>query len=86
MTTLFQGSVGGVRLAACFYLVIAVISLIRVGWRSFEFAGNVLMALGFSLMSFAESSRSPRYAAGITVAVLGLGFVVYELVRQLVRA
>ena len=90
MATVFA-SVGGVRLVACIYLVMAAINLITDGWRSFGTAGWVLLALGFFVMASADgrtyrSSRSPRYLAGVAVSALGLVLVVYEFVRVAVRA
>ena len=81
-----DGRTDGPRIAACVYLVIGAIELFRGGWRSLEWIGWLLLALGFIGMSThqesAKTGRSlwgqPSYVLGVAVALLGLATMVYS--------
>ena len=78
------------RIVACLFLCSASLDLYTDGWRSVEFVGSLLMALGMFAVSTSEEQhqsepgklRSPAFAIGLAVAVVGLGLQFFDRVAM----
>jgi hypothetical protein len=81
----------GLRMCGCLFLLTAAIDLLDDGWRSTDWVGRLLMALGFFGMSAHEESdqarggprwRSKPYVAGVSAGLLGLGILFVPLIAR----
>jgi hypothetical protein len=85
-----DGRLNGMRIAAWFFLAGAGLDLYSEGWRSPEFIGALMMAIGFFAMSTTDEPhaserrrmRSPLYAAGVALSALGLALQLYDTFVQ----
>jgi hypothetical protein len=96
MENLFRtndGHLRGLRIAACFYVFNALLSLVGDGWRSISWMPWLLMAFGFFAISqIAEGPKSqrskwhsPTYLVGVAATALGVGVLVYRVIDRLAR-
>jgi hypothetical protein len=93
MRTFFHsddGRLRGFRVAACAYLLNAIITAIGDGWHSVDWVAWFLMAIGFFAISEVTEDpkrephkwRSPTYLVGVITFVLGIGLIAYRIYRR----
>ena len=70
-----DGDMRRLRVCACLYMVIAVVTLIGSGWHSLDWIGWLLMALGCSAQEVPQPGRSQWRSPGnwLSIAVMAIG-------------
>ena len=79
-----DGDMRPLRVCACIYAFIAVVTLMGSGWHSLRWIGWLLMALGFSAKEVPQPGqsqwrRSPGNWLSIAVMAIGVSVLFYAL-------